>query len=181
MKKLKALPACLLLLFPNVATAGEFQAGLSWIPLLLSTPALHINYRPSQSNFQIGYKYEQWTVNLMDNATHVKTTEIAHSRQGPVLIYLSDIEADSSLYFGVELLQWKGQERALAPGGTSEIASSRDIYFGGGQTGHVGESVYYNLGFFLGPTAENLTPAMKNSGGSSNGSFDLHLQFGMYF
>ncbi|MDH2917008.1 MAG: hypothetical protein PXX77_09055 [Gallionella sp.] len=181
MQKLKALPACLLLLFPIAAEAGELQAGLSWVPLLMSTPALHVNYRPSQSHFQIGYKYEQWTVNLMNNATHVKTTEITHSRQGPVLIYLSDIGADSSLYFGVELLQWKGQERALAPGGTSEIASARDIYFGGGMTGHVGEAAYYNFGFFLSPTAENLTPAMKSTGSSSSGSFDLHLQIGMRF
>lgn len=184
MHQLRSLSACLFLLLPLTAWTGEFQTGLSFVPLLMSTPAWHVNYRPSQSHFQVGYKYEQWTVNLMDNATHVRTTEITHVRHGPILIFLSDIETDSSLYFGAELLQWKGQERVLSPGGTSEGASATDIYFGGGKTGHVGEGVYYNFGLFLSPTAENLTPAMKNTestDGSSGGSFDLHLQLGMYF
>ena len=64
MHQLRSLSACLFLLLPLTAWTGEFQTGLSFVPLLMSTPAWHVNYRPSQSHFQVGYKYEQWTLNL---------------------------------------------------------------------------------------------------------------------
>lgn len=182
MNKLKSLLFISLLFSAMAVQAGELQVGISPITLLIGTPGLHVNYRLSQSHFQLGYKYERWSVGLMNKITQVKTTNITHSRRGPALIYLLEPEAESTYYAGVELLKWTAQEHAIGPGGGSESASSNDLYFGGGRTGHWGNSLYYNFGFFLGPSADLRSPAMKSTGAtSSGGSFDLQLQIGLYF
>jgi len=163
--------------------AGELQVGISPVNFIFSTtPSLHVNYRLSQSHFQAGYKYERWSVGIMNIVTHEKITNITHSRHGPSLNYLLEPEADSTYFAGVELLKWTAQEHAVGSGGGSAGASSSDLYFGGGITGHVGGNFYYNLGLFLSPTAELTTPDMKKtSGTTSAGSFDLQLQIGLYF
>jgi hypothetical protein len=169
------------LLVGTATNAGEFQAGISFVPLLSSSPHLHINYRPAQSHFQFGYKYQRWTDEYTNSLTQLTTTRSIQTRSGPVLIYLTGIETDSSVYYGIELLRWVAREYPVAPGGANANASSNDLYFGAGKTGHLNGHWYYDFGFFLSPTADLRSPSGKNSSSSSSGSFDLQLQLGLFF
>ncbi len=174
------LPLALCLL-PAAAAAGEFQAGIGYVPLITSTPDLHINYRPSQSHFQFGYKYQQWTEEYVDSITRLPMTRSMHTRSGPTLAYLAEIDTDASIYYGIELLHWAVRETPLATGGGSATASSNDLYFGAGRTGHFGDGWYYNLGLFVSPTADLSSPSRRKSNGTSSGSFDMNLQLGLFF
>lgn len=164
-----------LLLSGGTALAGEFQAGVSYVPLLSDSPHLHVNYRPAQSHFQFGYKHQRWTDEYANNMA----TRSIQTRSGPMLLYLSTIDTDSSVYYGIELLRWVAREHSVA--GADVTASSNDLYFGAGKTGHLNDRWYYDFGFFLSPTADLRSPSGKNNGSSSSGSFDLQLQLGLFF
>jgi len=178
---LKSFALCLLLLSGTAANAGELQAGISFVPLLTSSPHLHLSYRPSQSHLQFGYKYQRWTDEYTNNITQLTTTRSTQTRSGPMLMYLSEIDTDSSVYYGIELLQWVAREYPVGPGGVTATTSSNDLYFGAGKTGHLNSHWYYDFGLFLSPTADLSSPSSKNNGSSSSGSFDLQLQLGLFF
>lgn len=178
MNRTQILLSCLLLPASITAQASEIQLGLSFVPLLMDAPALHVNYRLAQNHYQLGYKYERWTNNDQNAGGQPRTT---HSRQGPLLLYLFEPTASSTYYVGAQLMKWTAHEQPLAAGTTGIDASSIDWYGGAGTTGHVGDRGYYNLGFFISPSADMSNPSSRNPQTSSSGSFDLQLQFGLYF
>jgi len=188
MNALKIVLGCFCLLYSLMVKAGEFQVGISYVPMLSELPDLHINYRPSQSHFQFGYKYQRWSDTFVNGVTNQADTQSNQTRSGPIMLYLSDIESNGTGYYGIELLQYSASEQAIAPGGANESVSNNDLYFGGGITGHWGANLfndwngnfYYNFGFFIGPTADTRSPSQRNTG-TSGGSFDIQLQLGFFF
>lgn len=169
-----ALLICLLALPAAMARAGEFQLGLSYIPLLTQTPAVHVNFRPEGERIQFGYKYERW------HDEYSGITQSQQSRQGPLLLYRFDTTGDASNFVGIEWLHWQANERPIAPGGNTARSSDTALYLGVGRTGDLSDLSYYNLAIYLGPNAKQISPSRAN-GNASSGSFDLHLQVGLRF
>jgi hypothetical protein len=154
--------------------AAEIQFGLSYVPLLSQTPALHVNFRPEGQHIQLGYKYERW------QDDYSGTTHSTQSRQGPLLLYRFDTSSDASNFIGIEWLRWQANERPIVLGGNSASSCDTALYVGAGMTGDMSESLYYNLALYLAPNARMVSPSRAN-GNDPSGSFDLHLQIGLRF
>ncbi len=145
MNTLKIIATGFMLLYCVMAKAGEMQVGISYVPLISDKPDIHINYRPSDSHFQFGYKYQRWTDNFVDSF-QVPITRSIQTRSGPILIYLSEIDTSGTLYYGMELLKYTAEEQTIGPGGGNGSISNNDLYFGAGITGHWGANLYNNWG-----------------------------------
>lgn len=96
---------------------------------------------------------------------------------GPTLNYLFTQHARGSWYVGASVLYWEQREESLRTG-TSGKDSAVAPFFGGGYTGRLGKTGFYNMGLFVSPI--ELTTQTADTSQTGNGA-DVQLQLGFAF
>ena len=136
----------------------------------------HVGYRPQQSRWQYGLRLARWT-DEWETASGIGLTQTTKTLAGPTLNYFFRPEARGSWYLGASLLRWSQEERSLSGGGSDKDATTAP-FFGGGYSGRLGGSFYYNWGIFLSPS--RLETRTADSEEQSTGA-DVQLQIGVAF
>lgn len=180
MKRLNVLLCGVLFVYASASDAGNFQAGIGLFALAKNGADVALSYRQPESHYQFGMKYTHWTDVAHDPFTGRVLDETHQTLTGPIVNYLFHPEASSSGYIGVSILQWThtiSPRQIVTPDHTVRTV---DPYFGGGYSGQLGRTFYYNAGFYLSPTAkiDNQTPVSSETQG---GNFDIQLQIGLTF
>jgi len=170
------IPLLILLLSVTPAHADEFRMGLG-IFNLVGGPDLQMSFRPNQSHWQFGFRHNRWVEEFEDPFTGRGFTENTTTMTGPIVCYLFNIEARKTYYLGVSMLQWSITEKSLRTG-ESDTDSVTAPFYGGGYTGRLGNSTYFNLGAFL--SSAELKVETSVSGTETTGA-DLQLQLGIVF
>ena len=170
------IPLLILLLSATPAHADEFRIGLG-IFNFAGGPDLQMSYRPNQSHWQVGYRHNRWGETFEDPFTGRDLTENTTTMTGPIVCYLLNIESKKTYYLGVSLLRWSSTEKSLRTG-ESDTESVVAPFFGGGYTGRLGKSAYFNLGAFF--SSAELKTETSVSGTETTG-LDLQLQLGITF
>jgi hypothetical protein len=167
----------LILILPaTLVHADEFRIGFG-IFNLAGGPDIQMSFRPAQSHWQLGFRLNRWVDKFEDPFTGRELTENTTTMTGPMVCYLFNIEARKTYYVGVSMLQWSITEKSLRTG-ESDTDSVTAPFFGGGYTGRLGKSGYFNLGAFLSST--ELKTETSVSGTETTGA-DLQLQLGIIF
>ncbi len=99
------------------------------------------------------------------------------TRSGPFIRYLFSPEANESYYLSAAL--FKTTEK-IECGAVSNEDSATSPYFGGGYMGWADQTVSYNIGFMLAPSA-NLEVDAGGCESESDGGFDLSLGLALNF
>ncbi len=176
--------AVLLALAATSAMAGEYQIGLGIGFLGRDGVDLDLGYRPEQSHFQYGLRYLRGKSSTTDPySPGLVLADKTETWAGPQVVYLFDPEADGTYYVGASLLRYTQKIQDLPVAGrisNSNTVSSTDLYFGGGYIGHLGKSVYYNVGLFISPTFSMTNQTLYGST-EKKGNFDPHVQIGFAF
>jgi hypothetical protein len=174
MGKWKIIPLLALLLAASPARAGEFRLGLGAF-VLAGGADVSVSYRPDRSHWQFGYKYARWTDEFDDPFTGHLLTRDTTTMTGPVVCYLIDIDAEETWYLGFSWLRCSLAETASLTG-EKDRDDAQALCLGGGYTGRLGKSFYYDLGlFFSGASLHTATSVSE----TENAVMDLVLQLGM--
>jgi len=170
------IPLLILLLPATPAHSDEFRIGLG-IFNFAGGPDFQMSYRPKHSHWQIGYRHNQWVDTFESPFTGRDLTENSTTMTGPFVCYLFNIEGRKTYYLGVSMLQWSITEKSLRTG-ENDTDSVTAPFFGGGYTGRLGKSGYFNLGAFF--SGAELKAETSVSGTETTG-LDLQLQLGIIF
>ena len=171
-------PLFVLALAAAPADAGEFRVGVG--PLLLAEDGadLHLEYRPDRSRWSFGYRYARWTDTFDDPFTGTSLTRSTTTLSGPTLSYHFDVTG-SGWYLGGSILKASRTERAQLTG-EEDSDSVTALFFGGGYTGSIGRSGYYDVGLYVSPGTQ-LTTRTSVSSEEDSGLFDARLMIGLSF
>jgi hypothetical protein len=159
--------------------AQEFRAALGLFTLGKNGVDLQADMHPKLSHWQVGLKYVHWMDTDKDPFTGRKLTETTQTKVGPFVNYLFRPISLGTWYLGGSVLRWSKEERSLITGEVGR-ASTTSPYVGGGFTGTMGRTFYYNLGLYLSPGAQ-LDTQTSVSSEQDSGSFDIQIQVGVRF
>ena len=171
--------ALVLALAGSPLRAGELRAGAGLFFLAEDGVDLFLSYRPEHSRFTWGYRYVRWTDRFNDPFTGRKLTTTTSTLSGPVATFLFSPESRHHAYLGLSVLRWSKAERSVVTGEVG-TGSTTALFFGGGYTGAIGRSFFYNGGFFVSSGAKVSTSTSVSSEEDSGG-FDIQLQLGFAF
>ncbi len=176
MWKRMLIPALAAALQAAPVHAGEFRAGLG--AFVFSGFDVQLGYRPDHSHWLYGYRYLRIEGEGHDPFTNRTLTNSTETLNGPVVTYLFGPEEPSSWYAAAAVYRWSLEERASA---TGEVGSdSRTAAFvGGGYTGKLGQSLYYNAGLLV--SFGSQLHARTSVSSSDTKGIDVLLQAGIAF
>jgi hypothetical protein len=177
MRGLMTAVALALTLASTPLQGGELRAGAGLFFLAEDGVDLLVSYRPEHSRFEWGYRYVRWTDQFNDPFTGRKLTTTTSTLTGPVATFFFSPESRHHAYLGLSVLRWSKSEHSLV---TDEVGtgSTTALFFGGGYTGAIGKSLFYNAGFFIAPGAK-VTTSTSVSSEEDSGGFDIRLQIGL--
>jgi hypothetical protein len=156
--------------------AAEWRVGTGIFMLSEGGFDAHLGGRPEESHWQFGVRALRYTIDWQYAGSSFSRTTT--TMVGPTLNYFFRPQERGSWYLGASLLHWKQHVRSLTTGASGADETTAP-FFGGGYTGRIMESGYFNLGLFL--SSVKLGTQTSTADGEQTTGADLQLQLGLAF